>query len=57
MANVRVRPETGCLYFDFQYRGIRCRELTALTDTPANRRAVQSVATRIKRKIAKGSFD
>ena len=34
MANVRVRPETGCLYFDFQYRGIRCRELTALTDTP-----------------------
>jgi integrase len=45
------------LYFDFQYRGIRCREMTALADTPANRRAVDAVATRIKREIAKGSFD
>ena len=57
MANVRVRPETGCLYFDFQYRGFRCREMTALADTPSNRRAVEVVATRIKREIAKGSFD
>lgn len=56
MANVRVRPETGHLYLDFYYRGKRCREQTALPDSPANRKAVEAMATRIKREIAKGSF-
>jgi integrase len=57
MAKVRVRPETGTLYVDFQFRGVRCREQTALADTPANRRAVEALAKRVDREIAKGCFD
>lgn len=57
MAKLRVRPETGTLYVDFQFRGVRCREQTALADTPANRRVVETLAKRIDREIAKGCFD
>lgn len=57
MAKVRVRPETGTLYVDFQYRGFRCREQTALPDTPANRKVVESLCKRIDREIQKGTFD
>ena len=57
MANVRARPESGCLFLDFRYRGARCREQTTLADTPANRRTLEGFANRIKRDIAKGSFD
>lgn len=57
MAKVRVRPETRTLYLDFQYRGVRCREQTALPDTPGNRRAVESLAKRVEKEILKGSFD
>ena len=53
MANVRARPESGCLFLDFRYRGTRCREQTTLADTPANRRTLVSFANRIKREIAK----
>lgn len=57
MVNIRTRPESGCLFLDFRYRGIRCREQTTLQDTPTNRRTLESLANRIKREIAKGSFD
>lgn len=57
MAKVRVRPETGNLYLDFSYRGVRCREQTLLLDTPANRKSVEAMATRIKREMAKGTFE
>lgn len=57
MVKVRVRPETGALYLDFQYRSVRCREQTALPDTPGNRRAVTALAKRIDREIALGTFD
>lgn len=57
MAKVRVRPETGHLYLDFSYRSRRCREQTSLPDTSANRRTVESLASRIKRDIARGTFD
>ena len=56
MAKVRVRPETGTLYLDFSYRGVRCREQTALADSPANRKAVEALAARIKKSQAKGQF-
>lgn len=36
MANIRPRTD-GKLYFDFQYKGYRCREYTQLRDTVANR--------------------
>lgn len=56
MVNVRVRPETGRLLIDFRYRGNRCREYTALTATPANRRLVEGLARRIERELAQGTF-
>ncbi|MDH5786600.1 MAG: DUF3596 domain-containing protein, partial [Chromatiales bacterium] len=34
MGNIRARSDYGKLFFDFQYRGKRCREQTALDDTP-----------------------
>ncbi len=57
MAKVRVRPETGTLYLDFFYRGVRCREQTALPDTSENRKKVQSLLNRVQRDIAQGAFD
>lgn len=57
MAKVRARPETGLLYLDFFYRGIRCREQTALPDTVENRRRVQALMTKIKKEIKQGLFD
>lgn len=54
---MRVRPETGKLYLDFSYRAIRCREQTALDDTPENRKRLQALADRIKKEIARGTFD
>ena len=57
MAKVRVRPETGTLYLDFFYRGVRCREQTALPDTPENRKKVQSLLNRVQKDMAQGAFD
>lgn len=57
MASIRTRPETGLLYFDFRYQGIRCREQSALTDTPANVTAMKKVLERIEADIAKNAFD
>ena len=54
MVKVRVRPETNCLYLDFSYRGKRCKEQTALADTPTNRRMVESMAKRIQRATTLG---
>lgn len=55
--NVRSRPDTGALYLDFCYRGTRCREQTALGDTPEHRKRLQSLASRIQKEIERGSFD
>ena len=57
MAKVRARPESGMLYLDFFYRGIRCREQTALPDTTENRRRVQALMNRISKEIEQGLFD
>ena len=57
MSKVRARPETGTLYLDFFYRGVRCREQTALPDTTENRRRVQSLLSRIEKEIKQGLFD
>ena len=40
MAKVRARKDNGLLFLDFYYRGVRCREQTALLDTAENRRRV-----------------
>ena len=56
MAKVTVRKETGKLVIDFTYRGVRCREQTALEDSPSSRKRVQSVIERIKKAQGDGSF-
>lgn len=57
MGNVRSRGETGTLFLDFRYRGVRCREQTALEDTPANRRRLREVLGRIEAEITLGTFE
>jgi integrase len=57
MASIQVRKETGLLIIDFYYRGERCREQTALTDSAMNRKKVQKVLDRIEEEIAAGTFD
>tara|TARA_R110001583_G_C5670239_1_gene410779 strand:- start:15077 stop:16267 length:1191 start_codon:yes stop_codon:yes gene_type:complete len=57
MGKVRVRKETGNLYLDFMYLGLRCREQTALPDTPANRKKAEAVLQRAEAKIVLDQFD
>lgn len=57
MAKVRARKDNGLLFLDFYFRGVRCREQTALPDTAENRRRVQSLMSRISKQIKQGQFD
>jgi integrase len=57
MGSVRVLSGRGTLFMDFRYQGKRCREYTALEDTPANRKRLEKVLTRIESEIEAGSFD
>jgi len=57
MGKVRARKETGKLYLDFFYRGVRCREQTALSDTPANRKKVEKLLQRVEAKILLDELD
>ena len=57
MAKVRRRRETGLLFLDFHFRGKRCREQTALTDTAANRKRLEVVAKKIAASITLGTFE
>ena len=56
MAKVTVRKETGKLVIDFTYRGVRCREQTALPDSLQNRKRVQGVIEKIKKAQQDGIF-
>jgi len=57
MASINVRPASGNLYFDFRYLGVRCREQTALPDSPANRSKLQKILDRIEAEITLGQFE
>ena len=57
MASIRVREQTGKLFFDFRYRNKRCREQTALDDTPANRRKLEGILKKIEAEITLGTFE
>ena len=57
MGNIRARQETGNLFFDFRHQNRRCREQTALSDTPANRRKLQGMIEKIEAEITLGTFD
>lgn len=57
MAKVRARADTTLLFLDFYFRGVRCREQTALPDNAENRKKVQSLLNRIEKEIKQGKFD
>ena len=57
MGSIRMRKETELLFFDFRYRGERCREYTLLPDTVVNRRNMEKVLARIESEIKLGTFD
>lgn len=57
MAKVRARPETGTLYLDFFYQGVRCREQTTLPDNAENRKRTQNLLSKVVREIKQGTFD
>lgn len=57
MGSIRVLPATGRLFMDFRYGGKRCREYTALPDTPASRLKLARFLKQIEREIRAGCFD
>ena len=56
MGSVRERKESGLLFFDFRYRGLRCREQTLLEANAANRKRAQKLLDRIEQEIFEGTF-
>ena len=57
MGSVRTLNGRGTLFMDFRYLGKRCREYTALNDTPPNRKRLEKVLAKIEADIAAGTFD
>lgn len=57
MGRVYARKDTGKIFIDFSYKGQRCREQTALSDTKANRKKVEKLLERIEAEITLGVFD
>jgi len=56
MGSIRSRKDTCKLFLDFRYKGVRCRELTLLDDTPANRKRLQALLNQIESAIASNTF-
>ncbi|EQD63326.1 phage integrase family protein, partial [mine drainage metagenome] len=52
-----VRQKRGKLFFDFRYRGERCREYTALAYTASNRKRLQFILAKIETEISLGTFE
>lgn len=52
-----VNERNGKIFFDFRYKGIRCREQTKLSDTPENRKRGKKILDRIEAEILIGSFN
>jgi len=57
MGSIRTLSGRGTLFMDFRYRGQRCREYTALDDTPANRKRLEKAMAKIEADIESGTFD
>lgn len=56
MGSVRANRNDR-LFLDFRFRGKRFREHVSLPDTPANRRKLEKLMTRIESEIKLGKFD
>lgn len=57
MGKICARKETGKLYFDFSFKGQRCREQTLLPDNPANRKKLSKVLQQIEAEVTLGTFE
>jgi integrase len=57
MGHIRVRKETGKLFFDFRYQNLRCREQTNLKDSAANVKNMERALVKIEAEILLGQFD
>jgi len=56
MGSIRVHASSG-LFFDFRYKGTRCREYTILPDSTANRKKMGKMMEQIEAEIAVGTFN
>lgn len=57
MPNVRVHKPNGMLFLDFRFKGVRCREYTALPDSPANQKKLEKLLDKITTEIKAGTFE
>lgn len=57
MGKIRVRHESNKLFFDFQYKGCRCREQTTLDNNPANKKRALKVLQQLEAEITLGTFE
>lgn len=51
-----IRSRSGLLFFDFRFRGLRCREQTLLHDTLENRKRMEVFMEQIEKEIKQGTF-
>ena len=56
MGSIRNSDTMGSLFMAFRFQGQRCREYTALTDTPINRKKLAKVLAKIESEINAGTF-
>ena len=56
MGSIRTRAESNALFFDFRYRGIRCKELTKLKPTKANIFRLEAIMKTIQKEINEETF-
>jgi len=57
MASIRARSDNNLLFFDFRFKGVRCREQTSLQDNKCNRIKLEKVLKAIEAEIADNTFD
>ncbi len=57
MGSIRVRKDSGALFFDFIYKGVRCRELTTLKDNTENRKNMEKMLKKMEAEMLLGQFD
>lgn len=56
MGSIRTRAESNALFFDFRYRGIRCKELTKLKPNKANIFRLKAIMKSIQKEIDEETF-
>ncbi len=57
MASIRARTDSGLLFFDFRYKGVRCREQTTLVDNKTNRSKMENILVKIEEDIKAERFE